>query len=600
MSTSDPQSANISSISSSAGSYKKSHQKQYKIICEDLQARLRKALDQSSLNQKQINALEQQLFDQKDAANQLEMEKRQLLDRINSLNEKVSIQKTKASFIERELEQQKNENTKLSAQINDLESINQTIVQKFKTKSSQLKKLTQVFREGNFDQVIASLTNENKELQKQLSAEQESNLNNQSQINQLKQQNKNQSDKIDRLKNKISLMENTNKDFNQASTNLTNVSHQLAQKNQEYNELLQNHSVALKKIDDFQSQLAELQILQQQNQQMKMRIDSFSIENKKLYNKISSNDTLERENERLKSENYALTSQLKQIEKLNEENQTLKSRITELELQNQKLKIANDKFEVMINNRNKNKKKILAELNKNNENNTFDNYINTNNDDINDSDDDDAYVNSLRKEIKEMKEKILEANATRIERDTLLQDVRILEEKVKKLRSTESENVELKLRVDALLDELNSSKQRESRLNENIKCLMQDRQQLEIVRNKLLKIEDEIDDRHVKEQQLEYQINFFKSQSREQKMQIDHYEEEIHQLQAELFKYKENFAQHTASEKRKERHKSRRDAHTKLIMEQLDNERKKNIKAQSKIKNLEHTVNRYKIEFEQY
>lgn len=594
MSTSDPQSTNFSSISSSAGSYKKSHQKQYKIICEDLQARLRKALDQSSQNQKQINNLEQQLFDQKDVANQLEIEKRQLYDRINSLNEKVSIQKTKVSFIEKELEQQKSENSKLSAQVNDLESINQTIVQKFKTKSSQLKKLMQVFKERDFDQVIENLNNENKELQRQLSSEQESNLNNQSQLNQLKQQNKSQSDKIDRLKNKISLLENTTKDFNQASTNLSNVSHQLAQKNQEYNELLQNHTSALRKIDEMQNQLSEIQILQQQNQQMKMRIDSISIENKKLYGKVNDNDILERENERLKSENYALASQIKQIEKITDENQSLKTRITELELQNQKLKIANDKFEVMISNRNKNKQKILSELNKNNENNNFEN-----NDNIID-DDDDLYVNSLRNEIKEMKGKILEANATRIERDTLLQDVRILEEKVKKLRSTESENVELKLRVDALLDELNSAKQRESRLNENIKCLMQDRKQLEIVRNKLLKIEDEIDDRHVKEQQLEYQINFFKSQSREQKMQIDHYEEEIHQLQAELFKYKENFAHHTATEKRKERHKSKVDAQTKLIMQELDNERKKNIKAQSKIKNLEHTVNRYKIEFEQF
>lgn len=598
MSNSDPQSTNFSSVSSSTGSYKKSHQKQYKIICEDLQARLRKALDQSSQNQKQINTLEQQLLDQKRDTNQLEMEKRQLLEQINSLNEEISIQKTKFSFIKKEFEQQKNENAKLSTQINDLESINQNIVQKFKSKSSQLKKLTQVFKEGNFDQVIENLNNTNNELQKQLSNEQEANVNNQSQINTLKQQNKTQSDKIDRLKNKITLLENTTKDFNQASTSLSNISHQLAQKNQEYNELLQNHTNALKKIDDLQTQLAQFQIIQQQNQQMKMRIDSISIENKKLYSKINTNDTLERENERLKSENYALTTQLKQIEKLTTENQSLKSRITELELQSQKLKIANDKFEIMINNKNKNKKRILAELNKNNENNAFENYLDKNDD--NEDSDDDAYVKTLRNEIKEMKEKILEANATRIERDTLLQDVRILEEKVKKLRSAESENVELKLRVDALLDELNTAQQRESRLNENIKCLMQDRQQLEVVRNKLLKIEDEIDDRHIKEQQLEYQINFFKSQSREQKMQIDHYEEEIHQLQAELFKYKENMVQHKATEKRKERHKSRLDAHTKLIMKQLDDERKKNIKAQSKIKNLEHTVNRYKIEFEQY
>lgn len=576
MSSSEIRNPDFSSLSSTSGSEKKSYQQQNKAICEDLKKRLSKALDNSSQCQKKITDLERRLFDQQESSNQLEIENHQLRSQINSLNEEVSIQKSKVSLLKKDFEKQKNENLNLNAQVNELESVYQKVVQKYKTKSSQLKQLTQIFNDGNFDEIIADLNSQVDELKIQLRNEQESRISCQSENSTLKQQNKIQSDRIERLKNKINILNSNTNDLNQKSMKLSTISQKLAIKNEEYNQLLQNHTISLQKIDDLQKQLSEFQILQQQNQQMKIRIDSLSLENTKLYGQTNISELLQTENEKLKAEQLSFNSQ---IERLTTENNSLKSRITELEIQNQNLKIVNDKYTSSCQNR------FLSKQTTNS---------------TNEEATDDAYINSLRKEIKEMKEKLLEANSTRIERDTLLQDVRILEDKVKKLRLIESENVELKLRIDALLDEINTNQQRENRLNENVQCLMQDRKQLEIVRNKLLKIEDEIDDRSVKEQQLEYQVNFYKSQSREQKLQIDNYEEEIHQLQNELFKYKEFLSSHKAQEKRKDKHKTRIDTQTKLIMKQLDDERKKNIKAKSKIKNLEHTVNRYKVEIDSY
>ena len=552
--------SNFGSNSSSIGNPKHSHQKQYKSICEDLQLRLRQALNQSTQYQKQIHGLEQQLFDQKDNINQLELEKHQLNNQINSLNEEVSIHKTKTVFLKKEIEQKKEENEDLKNQINEMEAINQAIVQKFKSKSSQVKKLTQIFRENDFEGVIGDLTTKNHILSKQLKSEKESNENNMNELKTLREQNQKFQNKIERLKKKIDVHENNEKDMGKMSSKLSNLTKQLTDKTDEYKELLQKHTTSLKTIEELQAKLSEFQVIQQQNQQLKMKVDSFTIENKKLYEQIINSDNVERENEKLKSDLANLNIKLNQMNRLTDENNSLKMRVADLEFQSQQ-RAAQAKIE------------INAQSN-------------------------DEYVKALRKEIKELKDQLQEANATRIERDTLLQDVRILEEKVNRLRSIESENVELKLQMETLSNEISTSKQRESRQEENIKTLMKDRQQLEIVRNKLLRIEDEVNERHIKEQHLEYQIKFLKTQVREQKLQIDSYEEEIHSLQTELFKYKETNAQYTAAEKRKSRHKSHTDKTTKNILEQLEAEKKKNLKAKSKIKNLEHTVRRYKVEFE--
>jgi chromosome segregation ATPase len=133
----------------------------------------------------------------------------------------------------------------------------------------------------------------------------------------------------------------------------------------------------------------------------------------------------------------------------------------------------------------------------------------------------------LSRELERLKIDLQEFNATRIERDTLLQDVRILQDKVAALSSIESQNVDLRLRIEAMTTELNARNMRESRQSEQIARLLHDREQLEVVRNELLKIEEELNRRGGLERKLQCRVNFYRVQASEQRAQLDSYEGQV-------------------------------------------------------------------------
>lgn len=287
-----------------------------------------------------------------------------------------------------------------------------------------------------------------------------------------------------------------------------------------------------------------------------------------------------------------IEQQKRQIEFLTEENQKITVLQQENEKQKRQIKLLRD-YEQKINQLTTDNKNIRSKL-LTYEQTTLDHL--TSKPVINAQHE--VEVKTLQTELNEARGQLHNYHALRVERDTLLQDVTLLEEKITRLKNSEKQNTELKLRVDYLTSQLTESQQREERLNANVQCLIKDRNQLEVMRNKLLRIEDQVIEHENKEMQLQSQINFYKAQSKEQKKQIDNLEDELHLLQTQFRTAREAAKQ--KEERLKQKNKSLSSFKTKnedLIL-LLEKEKQKTVKQKTTISHLTHQVERYKTEMQ--
>jgi chromosome segregation ATPase len=140
----------------------------------------------------------------------------------------------------------------------------------------------------------------------------------------------------------------------------------------------------------------------------------------------------------------------------------------------------------------------------------------------------------LSREVERLKTDLQEFNTTRIERDTLLQDVKILQDRVAALNAIESQNVELCLKIEAMATENRARNIREARQSEQIARLLRDREQLEIVRNELLRIEEELNQRGGLEKKLQCRVNFYRVQAHEQRAQLGNCETQLKSFQERI------------------------------------------------------------------
>jgi chromosome segregation ATPase len=201
-------------------------------------------------------------------------------------------------------------------------------------------------------------------------------------------------------------------------------------------------------------------------------------------------------------------------------------------------------------------------------------------------------ISELTRELEELGTVRQEHDATRIERDTLLQDVKLLQEKVTRLKAVEDRNQQLTLKIEDLKGTLAAVQISKNRSKEQIASLLHDREELEIVRRQLLQIEQEAQRKEETERKLRTKISNYRAKHREQSRQLETYEEELHELRNRLFTLQTDIV----TVPRPVTNRSGRVARAprkQSAREKLELQRKHNHMAENEIAELKHKVARY-------
>jgi chromosome segregation ATPase len=197
-------------------------------------------------------------------------------------------------------------------------------------------------------------------------------------------------------------------------------------------------------------------------------------------------------------------------------------------------------------------------------------------------------IAEMSRELEQLRVDLQEHEATRIERDTLLQDVKLLQEKVNQLKALDERNVQLSLKIEDVTNTIAGFKLKEKRYKEQISSLLQDREQLEILRKELQRIEEELHEREKIEQKLKTRISHYRTKSQELNLQVESYEEELHELRNKLFTLQTDIVTLPAPVSRVAPSHAKPSSRSKLELA-----RKKNQIADNEITELKHRVARY-------
>lgn len=144
-------------------------------------------------------------------------------------------------------------------------------------------------------------------------------------------------------------------------------------------------------------------------------------------------------------------------------------------------------------------------------------------------------ISELNRELERMKSDLAECTGLRGQRDALQDEMRLLQEKVKTLISSDDQNVQLSLRVEDLTARLTALSMQEKRQSDYITSLLRDRKELEVVRNELLRVEEDVHAREDTEMKLKSQIAHYRAKSHQLNHQVQVYEEELQDLRNQVF-----------------------------------------------------------------
>jgi chromosome segregation ATPase len=212
-----------------------------------------------------------------------------------------------------------------------------------------------------------------------------------------------------------------------------------------------------------------------------------------------------------------------------------------------------------------------------------------------------AIIAELTRELREAKANAEDITATRIERDTLRRDVALLQERLKALNVNEAHGVQMALKVEDLTSRLSALAMRDKRQKEYIASLLHERGQLEVVRNELLKIEEEVRGREETEIKLKSQIAHYQAKVRQLSIQVQAYEEELIELRNKAFALQaEIIAAPVPVEAPVVKKGGHRETEKRLALKmKLETERKRNRTAENEIAELRRRVARYQTVFDE-
>ena len=138
-------------------------------------------------------------------------------------------------------------------------------------------------------------------------------------------------------------------------------------------------------------------------------------------------------------------------------------------------------------------------------------------------------IEMLQRENDKLKEELENANRNqkqvsdlKIERDALISDTTILEEKVKRLNDLEQSNKELKAKSEELYERLQESAKRETKLATQVNLLMNERSEIINVRKELSMVHNELIEREKREAQNAEQARFYRTENKELRRKIAH------------------------------------------------------------------------------
>ena len=513
-------------------------------MCDDFRERLRSAIGSLEQEKRKRETLERLVSELTSVAEQAKCERNQISAQLATYEEHIAIIKKKNEFLQRELEKQQ----KITKNYEELVAKNESLASKLNRKRKNLRAVAEYLDENDFEGVA----DENAALREKLNRVIEEQA-------ALVQENTKLRNDNEMLQEQVDSLGQTARDTASLQAQLATMTKQLRNKDEELEELekLLEDSRArqdgcVQVMEELQTKCAQLATVQQQNAQMKQRIQEFTVENRQLYEQIGSSGESK--------------ARLRELETVTEK---MKREIQQLEMENQSLRIkVQEKQWTVSGEPRRNEADVMR-------------------------------ISELTKEVESLKDDLQDYNATRIERDQLLHDVKILEAKVLHMKEIDAKNVELSLRVETLTGQVEEAEIRERRQTENITRLVSDRKELEKVRNKLLQIEDEVNERETREQHLLSKINYYKAQISENRKQLNDFEEQFHTLRSELFKARQEKSA-VERELRMSEHKFKKaDRQRESLRKRLDAHKHKNISADTKVHRTQHREERYETTFEE-
>jgi chromosome segregation ATPase len=202
-------------------------------------------------------------------------------------------------------------------------------------------------------------------------------------------------------------------------------------------------------------------------------------------------------------------------------------------------------------------------------------------------------ISEMNCELERMKADLTEFTAMRIQRNTLGSEVKMLQEKVKKLAGSDDQNVQLSLRIEDLTTRLAALSMQEKRQSDYVASLLRDRRELEVVRNELLRVEEEVHTREDTELKLKSQIAHYRAKSQQLNHQVQVYEEELQDLRNKVFSLHTEIVAAPGGHSLKEGRREKSD-----LKKKIKEERKRTRIAENEIAELQRRVARYQGVFD--
>ena len=298
------------------------------------------------------------------------------------------------------------------------------------------------------------------------------------------------------IQNQLSQLENRNSELEHDNTRLVSI---VEKKNAKIAAIKQN-------IQDFANDEI-IDSLRQELENANKRIDELELNGQK--DNIN-NPFITQEQQQ---------SNEKQEKKLNETINELKIELSTKQQENERFRQKMIKYKAL-----KNQMKNVQE-----ENNSYKIKIAQFSIKTNDSQDYQQKIEILQKENEKLKNELENATQNnkqlmdiKIERDVLINDTTILEEKIKRLNELEQSNKELKLKSEELFERLQESAKRETKLVTQVNLLMNERSEIINVRKELAAVHNEVIEREKREMQNAEQARFYRTENKELRRKIAH------------------------------------------------------------------------------
>ena len=298
------------------------------------------------------------------------------------------------------------------------------------------------------------------------------------------------------IQNQLSQLENRNSELEHDNTRLVSI---VEKKNAKIAAIKQN-------IQDFANDEI-IDSLRQELENANKRIDELELNGQK--DNINNPFIIQEQQQ----------SNEKQEKKLNETINELKIELSTKQQENERFRQKMIKYKAI-----KNQMKNIQE-----ENNSYKIKIAQFSIKTKDSQDYQEKIEILRKENEKLKNELENATQNnkplmdiKIERDVLINDTTILEEKIKRLNELEQSNKELKLKSEELFDRLQESAKREAKLVTQVNLLMNERSEIINVRKELAAVHNEVIEREKREMQNAEQARFYRTENKELRRKIAH------------------------------------------------------------------------------